>query len=436
METIITSLRRLLKDPGKSLLTIGTISLGIAVLILALSLSAFFSDAVDALLHREGIVVAIGNGEFGSDGTYEQARPGVFDATLIPALEADVPGLEAAAPIMNIAWQYVIVDGNTYTPRSMTASSEKYLDVFNLELIAGSNFTADDVENAKAVSVISADLAELWFGSAENAVGKAIKPSMGGSQARGGDRAERFTLPDFTVVGVYQDPLETLRKAYGIADLVIPSTSFMPGGMGGRQLLSRFSNSLVYARVRAASVAAAESYIRSSISGLYGPDVTMTVWEGSPDSKTSVIDDVKESINTFSIITNILGFVLLFSGSIGILSIMLVDVLSRGREIALERAIGASKSVIIKEYIARSLILSGLSLILGIALSYLLSEPILALILPVFSIFPASIVGSQLITVWAVFLASVSALAMGALLGMVPINTAVQLDIIEGLRDI
>jgi ABC-type antimicrobial peptide transport system permease subunit len=440
METIITSLRRLAGDPGKSLITIGTISLGIAVLILALSLSGFFSGAVDSLLREEGIIVAVGNGQFGPDGEYEQARPGVFDEKLIPALLSDVPGLESAAPIMNINWQYVAVEGNTYTPRSMVGSNEGYLGTFNLGLVAGANFAAKDVEEGKPLVLISEALAELWFGGAEAAIGKKVKPSMGNVVvARGGQgsqRAERFTLPDFTVVGVFETPTEILRKAYGIADMVIPTASFLPSGMGGRQFMGRMANSLIYARVRAPSIESAESLIRTSVQGLYGDDVTMTVWEGTPSARTSAVDDVRASINSFTVVTNILGFVLLFSGSIGILSIMLVDVLSRGREIALERAIGASKASILREYAARSLVISGLSLIIGIAVSLALGGPILALIVPVFSIFPESIISGSLISIQAIAIAGAAALATGAVLGMVPVSSAIKAPIIEGLREV
>ena len=63
---------------------------------------------------------------------------------------------------------------------------------------------------------------------------------------------------------------------------------------------------------------------------------------------------------------------------------MVVEVLSRSRQIALSRAFGAAKAAIVREFLARSLIMMGASSALGVALSLFLSAPLTDLVVPIF----------------------------------------------------
>ncbi len=441
MKIFFTTISKLLRNPGKSILTIATVGLGIAVLILALSMSGFFNRAVDNVLRRNGMIVAVSNGTVNSDGEYEQARPSEFDENIEISLMHDVPDVEAAAPLSDIMWQNVQVDDKIYAVRRMAASNDMYLDVFNLELVAGTDFTENDIEEGNSYILLTKSLSELWFGSAEDAIGKTITPSMGnifggrGQGREGRSSDQRFTIPEFKVIGVYQDPPETTRQAYRIVDLLIPYTSFMPDNEA-RNFMSAFVYSSLYVRMDTDSIDKAESLIRTAAVNLYGDDVQVTVWEGAPGNPSEVIKDVRESISMFSVLTNILGFILLFSGSIGILSIMLVDVLGRSREIALERALGASKAIILREYMVRSLVISGFSFVFGLILSLVLGSPILKIILPVFSVFPVDLAGSGLVSIEAVGIALAAALLTGAILGMLPVRSALKTEIVEGIRDV
>jgi ABC-type antimicrobial peptide transport system permease subunit len=88
----------------------------------------------------------------------------------------------------------------------------------------------------------------------------------------------------------------------------------------------------------------------------YGGDYLVETWEGGPNGDSWFIEEMRTTASTFSIVINLLGFILLAVASIGILSIMLLEVLGRSREIAVERALGASKFGIVKEFATRSLI--------------------------------------------------------------------------------
>ena len=94
---------------------------------------------------------------------------------------------------------------------------------------------------------------------------------------------------------------------------------------------------------------------------------------------------MRDTVETFSLIVNLLGFILLAAASIGILSVMLVEALGRTREIAIERALGASVREVLRGFFAQSVLVSSISTIIGIGLAFLLSGPLTSLILPIFS---------------------------------------------------
>ena len=88
-----------------------------------------------------------------------------------------------------------------------------------------------------------------------------------------------FLSSSFTVHGVFADPSELQRRAYGIADMLIPATATMPqkamGHMEGL-LMSRIA-----LRVEGGGFDTIESQVRAALAQQYGDDVAVVVWEGS-----------------------------------------------------------------------------------------------------------------------------------------------------------
>jgi putative ABC transport system permease protein len=134
-------------------------------------------------------------------------------------------------------------------------------------------------------------------------------------------------------------------------------------------------------------------------------------------------------------VVNLLGFILLVTGSIGILSIMLVEVLGKHRQIAIERALGASGQIVMREYFTRSLILSALSAAVGVALAIAFAGPLKSLVLPIFNGISAADLGSNVITPMAVGIGVASALIVGGVFGVFPVLPALRANIAEGMRE-
>ena len=115
----------------------------------------------------------------------------------------------------------------------------------------------------------------------------------------------------------------------------------------------------------------------------------------------------------------------LLVGGIGIMNIMLVSVSERTREIGLRKAVGATPSAIMLQFLLEAVVLSLLGgligLVLGQGLAFLLTIPEQGL-------------QSARIPSWAVALAVAFSAGTGVIFGFFPAMKAARLDPIEALR--
>jgi putative ABC transport system permease protein len=465
MKTIRSVLASLARSPLKSTLTLLTVGLGVGVLIFALSISSAFSQLFKQQLEHDGIVVMVANASINKDtGEMEIVRPPQFDTKVMDVLRTGVSGVKAVSPVsggmgggMGGGFFNQIVAGSaTYRIRSVTTTNDEYAKLMNLQLVAGQFFSAQDVKAGAKKVVLSQSLAEILYGSPGAAVGQVLKPpappqvvvtqstqsaqSGQSGQARQGQSRDfgperrNFVMPTFTVVGVFKNVGELQRTSYGVGDLMMPYTGMFPEGFNV-EMLQRFMLSNIALRVQGSSIKTVEAQVRSALAQQYGDKVSVEVWEGTPGGQTATLEQARETVATFSLVVNFLGFVLLVTGSIGILSIMLVEVLGRSREIALERAIGASQRVILREYFTRSMLLSALSAVVGVALALVLAVPLKQLVIPIFNGVSSSDLSGNVITLGAAGIGVGAALLVGGVFGVFPVVPALRTSIAEGIRE-
>ena len=236
MSTLRSVLTSLVRSPFKSSITLATVGLGVSVLIFALSISGSFSRLIAEQLERDGRVVMVANARWDAEGALEHVKPLQFDGRVIGTLLHGVAGARAASPVMQSTWTDFEAAGLTYQFRSVLGVSESYLDVMSLEVVAGSPITAAMVATGDRKALLNTTLAELLFGSPVDAVGQTIRAPMPQFSLQGGGQVPSsalatlrdFLSSSFTVHGVFADPSELQRRAYGIADMLIPATATMP----------------------------------------------------------------------------------------------------------------------------------------------------------------------------------------------------------------
>jgi putative ABC transport system permease protein len=137
--------------------------------------------------------------------------------------------------------------------------------------------------------------------------------------------------------------------------------------------------------------------------------------------------DIQAAIgDVLGVVSNILlviAIITLIVGGIGIVNILLVSVTERIREIGIRKALGAQKKDIILQFITESILMTGISGMLGILLGILAGAIIAALI----KIPPT-------VDLKVIILAFFGSVALGLIFGVYPAKRAADLDPIESLR--
>jgi len=142
------------------------------------------------------------------------------------------------------------------------------------------------------------------------------------------------------------------------------------------------------------------------------------------------IQSQEELMSTYNNIFNILSALVvgvasisLVEGGIGVANIMYVSVKERTKEIGVRLAQGASKKVVITQFLIESVLLCLLGALVGIPLGIVTSVFINS-----FTVLPAKS------TVWSVFVAFGAAFVVGVVAGVFPARQATRVEITEALR--
>ena len=139
------------------------------------------------------------------------------------------------------------------------------------------------------------------------------------------------------------------------------------------------------------------------------------------DNFIEQFDSIIGGVGLAAIAISCLG---LLVGGIGVMNIMLVSVTERTKEIGIRKAIGATKSAIVLQFLLEAMTLTFFGGILGVILAVGISQLIMLFVPSL----PASI------PLWAVILGLTVSVGVGLIFGVLPARKASKLDPIECLR--
>lgn len=132
---------------------------------------------------------------------------------------------------------------------------------------------------------------------------------------------------------------------------------------------------------------------------------------------------ISDVLNVISSVLLVIAIITLIVGGIGIVNILLVSVTERIREIGIRKALGAQRKDIVLQFITESIIMTGLSGIVGIILGIVAGSIISYLIkLP------------PIVDLKVILLSFFGSVALGLIFGVYPAKRAADLDPIESLR--
>ncbi|MEE1282511.1 MAG: ABC transporter permease [Acutalibacteraceae bacterium] len=393
-EIIVYPAKSLFRKKGRSILTILGVAIGVCSVIIISSIGTFGTTAVNNeldCLGMGGLTIATKKNNIDlSENELKAIRgaSGVMSAT--PVYMENSEAISSFGKSENsIVWG---IDDNAK-------------DIVSLQLMYGREINKSDISENSSVCMVDQTFAQSMFGK-DNAVGHKISLIIKGN------------TEIFTIIGVIKTGSGLLQSAMGnyVPNFVyIPYTTMqtLTGATNYSQIITKANP-----EVNLTSLA---TKLENTLTFLNGAD---------PNSYTITnLAKQKESLtNILSIVTSILsavGAVSLVVAGLSIMTVMLVSVGERKREIGIKKAIGATRFIIVREFLCEALTLSIIGCIVGILISFSLVT-----------------IGSKLLDVTiSINLKTVSitclfSVVMGAVFGAYPALIAAKLNPAETLRSL
>ncbi|MBM4196298.1 MAG: FtsX-like permease family protein [Gammaproteobacteria bacterium] len=325
--------------------------------------------------------------------------PPVLDANDARAIESEVPLVKQVATVQFATDVEVTYRDRAESPSVMGISSN-WAEVRGDDVAIGSGITAEDNESLARVAVIGVDLQKALFQD-EDPLGK---------QVRIGD------VP-FQVKGIMKS------RGVGPGGASMDNILFIPLETSAKRLFRRDYYTGMMAQLRDPSRAeqaiADITALMRERHGIVPPvedDFTVT----SPQAQVDRIVDVGSTLR--KILTGV-SFVATLIGGTVIMSLMLIAVRERHREIGVRRAVGASRGDILAQFLIEAVVISLVGGFAGIAIGVGGT-----LIVTTLASLPPTILWSAVAGA-----ASLSA-AVGLVFGLQPAWAATRVDPIQALR--
>ncbi|MGZ8843910.1 MAG: ABC transporter permease [Pyrinomonadaceae bacterium] len=260
-----------------------------------------------------------------------------------------------------------------------------------------------DVEQRTNVAVLGQDLVKALFNNNEDPLGKEIKI------------AGRV----FYVIGV-MEPLGSILGQSRDNSIYVPITTFQ-----------KFYPDIEFPDIISAIIVRpiSRAYVKSAMDEM--TDILRRqrrVPPGAPNnfgmsSQDALLDVYNQLTGATYLVLTAISFVALMIGGIGVMNIMLVSVTERTREIGLRKAVGATRTNILSQFLIEAVVLTAIGGFLGLAVGELLS-----LLTNKYSPLPAYV------PAWAIGVGVGISAAVGIVFGLWPAWKAASLDPIESLR--
>jgi putative ABC transport system permease protein len=324
------------------------------------------------------------------------------------AIDEQVFNISAVAPSSSSRLQLIV--GSENFNAQVTGTTPEYMEINNLKIAAGSFFSEAEYENGAKVAVIGSNVAETLFGETspigqKMRMGNIIVTVIGVLESKGG-------MMNSSDDGVFI-PLTALQQ-----------TVAQTRTTRGEHVVSSISLTVSDANKTDQVVNDITSLLRTRHHLGTNEDDDFNI-----QSMEDIVETMKETSNTLTILLGSIAAIALLVGGIGVMNIMLVSVLERTREIGIRKALGAKQRDIWIQFLLEAIFLTFTGGIIGVVIGWGFSYLVPTL---------ASQMGmgtfKTLVTTDIIVLAVSVSVGIGLFFGFYPAWNASRLNPIEALR--
>lgn len=398
-ESFLMAWASLVANKLRSLLTMLGIIIGVAAVIALVSIGNGVKQDIENSISSLGsnlLVVLPGAprtpGARPSQGSMKSLKISDYEAL------AKLEGVKAASPMTN--GSYVVIYQNKNWTTSVAGVNSNFQDVNNWTMTSGRFFSDKNVQNRERVAVVGQTVVKNLFAD-EDPVGKEIRVKnipfrvigvlkSKGNGTMGNDQDDTVLIP-YTTSMERVEGIDYLRRVYVVAK----------DDEGIDRLQADIENLL---------------RVRHNIKDTNLDDFNI-------QNMKSIMETVAQTTGTFTLFLGAVAAISLVVGGIGIMNIMLVSVTERTREIGVRKALGATYSVIVTQFLIEAVVISLMGGFIGIA----------------FGIGASKVIGmvsgmSTIVSVPTIIMSFAFSMAIGLIFGIYPARKAAKLNPIDALH--
>jgi len=398
-ESFLMAWASLIANKLRSLLTMLGIIIGVAAVIALVSIGNGVKQDIEDSISSLGsnlLVVLPGAprtpGARSSQGSMKSLKISDYEAI------AKLEGVKAASPMTN--GSYVVIYQNKNWTTSVAGVNANFQDVNNWTMTSGRFFSDKNVQNRERVAVVGQTVVKNLF-TDEDPVGKEIRVKnipfrvigvlkSKGNGTMGNDQDDTVLIP-YTTSMERVEGIDYLRRVYVVAK----------DDEGIDRLQADIENLL---------------RVRHNIKDTNLDDFNI-------QNMKSIMETVAQTTGTFTLFLGAVAAISLVVGGIGIMNIMLVSVTERTREIGVRKALGATYSVIVTQFLIEAVVISLMGGFIGIA----------------FGIGASKVIGmvsgmSTIVSVPTIIMSFAFSMAIGLIFGIYPARKAAKLNPIDALH--
>ncbi len=286
-------------------------------------------------------------------------------------------------------------------PTVVYGADDRFMEILGGGMAGGRLFTPSEVRSGAQVVIVEVEAAERVFGQL-NPLGKTM----------------RVGSTPFRVVGVYRKPENIFQPPGQEIAAIVPFEA------GKRAFRYDETQSLIILvkPVPGVTVNRAMDLITVQMRRMRG------LRPGDPNTFDMITSDQVLSLfdrltGVFFLVMIVLSSVALMVGGIGVMAIMLVSVTERTKEIGVRKAMGATRTEILWQFLVEAATLTLIGGAIGVFSGLALGQALKSLLRL-----------ESGVPVWSAVIATAVSVAIGLIFGILPANRAAKLDPVEALR--